>query len=344
MRNGSARHVTSRVIAGIVVAALAFGLAGCSLSSPTVSTSGVGAGGAGRSSAPQTAPMLDASKNTASGEAAIAPVPTPGGSGVDASTVAADQRLIVRNKMLRLEVTDVEGAIAKLRQMATRDGADIQNLQVATNTDEPIYRPADASTVGGGGNTPLRAYVTVRVPADKYSAFVEESAKLGKVLFQTENADDVTQQHIDLKARLVNLQAEEARLREFFKAAKTVSDMLAIEQELARVRGDIESMSAQVSYLERSAAMATVTIELAEPKPLVRPVGTDWGFLQAITDSIRAFVGVLNGIIVLTGGLLPIAIIVYLVFLIVRGAIRRHNKRVAREAAARESAAGDSGV
>ena len=47
--------------------------------------------------------------------------------------------------------------------------------------------------------------------------------------------------------------------------------MLAIERELARVRGDIESMTAQLTTMERQAAMATLTIELVEPKPIVRP-------------------------------------------------------------------------
>ena len=70
--------------------------------------------------------------------------------------------------------------------------------------------------------------------------------KLGKVLSESSADDDVTQQHVDLKARLTNAKAEEARLRTFFDQAKSVTDMLAIERELARVRGDIESMTAQL--------------------------------------------------------------------------------------------------
>jgi Flp pilus assembly protein TadB len=176
----------------------------------------------------------------------------------------------------------------------------------------------------------------IRVPATKYQAFIDEAAKLGKVLIQTENTDDVTQQHIDLKARLDNLRAQETRLREFFAKAKTVSEMLQIENELSRVRGEIESMAAQVAYLERQAAMATVTIELAEPKPLVRPGGVDWGVGTAFTSSVRAFVGTLNVLIVMLGPILAIGLFIvlpaYLIGRFVWRVVRK--RRAARTATA----------
>jgi hypothetical protein len=136
--------------------------------------------------------------------------------------------------------------------------------------------------------------VTVRVPAAAFEAFVDEVSALGTVKYQSEATEDVTQQHVDLAARLENLRAEEKRLREFFDAAKNVNEMLAIEQELSRVRGEIESLDAQVKYLERQAAMATVTIELTEPKPVVRPDGESWGFADAITNGFRGAAGVIK--------------------------------------------------
>ena len=120
------------------------------------------------------------------------------------------------------------------------------------------------------------------MPSDSYEDFIADVAKLGAITYQSEATSDVTQEHVDLSARLENLRAQEARLREFFAAAKDVKEMLAVEQELGRVRGDIESLDAQVTHLERQAAMATVSVELTEPRAVVRPEGSSWGFTEAM--------------------------------------------------------------
>jgi len=125
----------------------------------------------------------------------------------------------------------------------------------------------------------------------------------------------------------VNLQATEGRLREFFAKAKNVTEMLAIEQELTRVRGDIESMQAQISYLERQAAMSTVTIELTGPTPLVQPSGEDWGFATSVRQALRGFIGTINALIVIIGTLAPLLIILVLAYFIIRAAVRKSKAR-----------------
>ena len=110
----------------------------------------------------------------------------------------------------------------------------------------PAPQPLDGSSAQYAAPTPAARRITLRIPAEKLAAAERDIAALGRVISQTSSQDDVTQQHVDMKARLKNLQAEEARLRTFFLKAKRVSEMLAIEQELARVRGEIESMQAQI--------------------------------------------------------------------------------------------------
>ncbi len=338
-----------RYAAGTFASAIAIGLtlalAGCysaPATSSTTSSDGYGAARTSLSVAPQAAGTAEMAAGLPSG---VPSKDAGGGTGADASTIPASQKLIVRNKTMRIEVAAVSGAIEKLRAMASRDGADITQLQVATTTDQPIYRPLAEGESMPSGNAALQAFVVIRVPAAKYQAFIDEAAKLGKVLIQTETTDDVTQQHIDLKARLDNLKAEELRLREFFTKAKNVTEMLQIESELSRVRGEIESMAAQVAYLERQAAMATVTIELAEPKPLVRPAGIDWGVGAAFTSSVRAFVQTLNVLIVMLGPILALAVFVVLpAVLIARFVWRTVRKRRAAGAAAAADVVDDTPV
>jgi hypothetical protein len=335
----SARELATRSLALAVLLGALVALAGCAATvqgvDQAVSTGYGGAAGPSAGMAARSAgtPLAAPSQDAAVSESAVTIAPAPGGSGKDASQVPISDKLIVRNKTLRIEVGKVPDAVASIRALATKEGADITQLQVATSSDEPVYRPmtGNETPVDSG---PLQAYVVVRVPADRYAAFIEEAAKLGTVRYQAESTDDVTQQHIDLKARLDNLKAQELRLREFFAKAKNVSEMLQIENELSRVRGEIESLAAQVAYLERQAAMATVTIELTEPKALVRPAGIDWGVGTAFTNGVRAFVGTLNVLIVLLGPALALALFIGLpAYLIVRALVQRSKKRAATRAA-----------
>lgn len=327
------------VMAGAAVCTLALAvvLAGCApQASTTSSTGGVVTSPAGAPSAvsPGT-PSRDSATSSNSGFSADA---------VKTSGSATVQKLVIVNKTVRIETSSVDAAIARVRALAARDGGDISSLLVSTSTDQPIYpQPlAGQETATDNSSVPLKASITVRVPSAKADAFLTSVAGLGRVLFQSQSAEDVTQQHVDMTARLANMKAEEARLRQLFAKATRVSDMLAIEQELTRVQGEIESMQAQIAYLENQAALATVTIELQEPTPIGSPSGTDWGVATAFTDSIRAFVQTMNGIIVLLGPVLallvfvgvPVALVVWLVRMWFR---RRRAARAATAASGDEA-------
>ena len=113
--------------------------------------------------------------------------------------------------------------------------------------------------------------VTLRVPAEKLASVEAQVAKLGKVLTQSAVRERCHPAARRPAARLKNLQAEEVRLRSFLDKATKVSEMLEIERELSRVRGEIESMQAQIAYLEQQAALATLTLALSAPGALVQP-------------------------------------------------------------------------
>jgi len=312
--------VTVLLLAGLV-------MSGCSL----LPTNGQTAGDSGSEAiSPRLAssPPVDAggAKDQALTQEYAASVAEPvAGSesaGPDASTVPAAERLVVRTVDMRLKVDEVEATADKVRKAAEKRKGMVIDYQVSTDAGVPIYRPyVEGSALADGAA--LSGYITVRVPADQLRSFVDELSGMGKVLRQAENEQDVTQEHVDLKARLVNLQATEARLREFFGKAKNVSEMLAIEQELTRVRGDIESMQAQIAYLERQAAMSTVTIELAGPEQIVEPAGEDWGFSSALRQAVRGFVGTINVLIILLGTLAPVIVIGAIAFFAIRALVRR---------------------
>ena len=339
---------TAKAVCVAAAITLAAAISGCGLA-PTGPQESSGVSTALVAPAPETAPSATDGRSSLTGQSSSSYAGAPaadaakGGTG-NTVTAAPVQKLVVVNKTLRIETTDVDASIAKIRTLVARDGADITNLQVSTAVDQPVY-----PLVSGGSTpeqqavpqVPLQAFVTVRVPSSTYPAFLADAEKLGRVLFQSETADDVTQQHVDMRARLDNMKAEQARLRQLFAKANKVTDMLAIEQELTRVQGEIESMQAQISYLERQAAMATVTIELTEPTPIVSPSGTDWGVRAALTNAVRAFVDTLNVLIVLLGPALALVVFVGLPVLLIVWLIRRRIRR--RKAAKVAASASTSG-
>lgn len=269
-----------------------------------------------------------------------APLPSDGvaaeeaarGDSVEDKQTAESDRMVIRNKTLRLEVESTPDAVERIRALVKTHDGTIQDLQVATDTDEWLYRYDEYGYATGDGAA-LRGWVTVRVPADAFETFVDEAITLGEVRFQAEDTEDVTQQHVDLSARLANLRAEEERLRTFFDAAKDVKDMLAIESELNRVRQEIESLDAQVKFLERQAAMATVTLELTEPRPVVRPAGDDWGFGDAITSGFRGAADVLSFLIAAAIGTAPLWMLAIIALLIVRAILKARRKKYLSAAA-----------
>ncbi len=328
----SHRGFARTALVALMLAALMV-LPGCALAESIGSRSAGGDGSTGIAIAPSPPEMGAADSAAKNSQESLAYDAAPSTEaqnltavGADAAAVPSAERLVVRSMDVRLKVDDVESAAIAVRKAAEKRKGIVVDFQVSTDDGVPVYRPyAEGDALADG--TALAGYITVRVPADQLTSFSEEIAGLGKVLRQAENEQDVTQEHVDLKARLVNLQATEARLREFFDKAKNVTEMLAIEQELSRVRGDIESLQAQIAYLERQAAMSTVTIELTGPAPIVQPAGEDWGFAEALRQSLRGFVGTINILIVLAGTLAPLLIIGYLVFLVVRSLVRRRRER-----------------
>jgi hypothetical protein len=106
---------------------------------------------------------------------------------------------------------------------------------------------------------------TVRVPVPQFERFLEEVGKLGVAEQRERHADDVTEEFVDLTARLKNKQQLEARLLELVaKRADEIKDVIAVEAELARVREEIERMQGRLRYLTDRVALTTVEIRAYE--------------------------------------------------------------------------------
>jgi hypothetical protein len=114
-------------------------------------------------------------------------------------------------------------------------------------------------------NSARSLQASLRIPAAELNAAIIELKSLGRVQNETQNGEEVTQQHADLVARLKNSHETEARLQDILRnRTGKISDILAVEQEIARVRGEIEQMEAEQKSLEHRVDFATIDLKLSE--------------------------------------------------------------------------------
>jgi len=213
------------------------------------------------------------------------PTPTPAPKGAEYT----GERMVIYNAYVSLETGDIESSLAKIRGLAERYGGYVAGSSRSSYGMQAI------------------AEITIRVPKDEFHVAVQEIETYGKVLDERTTSEDVTQQYIDVKARLSNLQKQEQRLIEILSMARTVDEVLNVERELERVRGEIESLQGQINYLERSVAMSVITVSLKEPPPPFTPPGMDWG--ETFESALRGFFAVVRGLIILVVSLLPFIVI-----------------------------------
>ncbi len=217
-------------------------------------------------------------------------------------TVSLDRK-IISTASIQLEVKNVQIIFNEITNITVAQGGFISSSSVY-----------DA----GGRNN---GQVTVRVPQTNFYQTVEHIETLGTTKSKQISGQDVTEEFIDTGARLDNLKRQEARLQEILKMANTVKDVLEVEHELERVRGEIERLTGRLNYLNRSVEMSTITVNAAEPAPFT--VDGGWGIIDAVKQSVRGFIESIKGIIIFTGFILPILVYIALIILIALGIKRK---------------------
>jgi hypothetical protein len=165
------------------------------------------------------------------------------------------QRKIIHTAAVDVSVKDVDDATAKAREYVAGVNGYVAKSEV---TGTAGYRRT--------------ATLTVRVPADRYDATVGEFGKLGVVTRSASDAQDVTEEFIDVEARLRNLKAEEQALNKLLEtSAGKLEDVLKIREQVVRVRSDIERVEGRLKYLTTMTDLATVVLTLREDKEYVPP-------------------------------------------------------------------------
>jgi hypothetical protein len=215
----------------------------------------------------------------------------------------AQERMVIYNGQISLETSHIEDTLTKIRALAEGYGGYVAGSSRSSYGTQAI------------------AEITIRVPKDKFRIAVQEIETYGKLRGENTSSEDVTEQYIDLKARLDNLQKQEQRLREILTMATTVDDILKVEDELTRVQGDIESLQGQINYLQGNVEMSLISVSLTERAPPFTPPGMNWS--ETFQTAIIGLFIVLRGLIIIAVSLIPIAIIAIPAYYLYRRRKRR---------------------
>ncbi|HEV7217494.1 MAG TPA: DUF4349 domain-containing protein [Terriglobales bacterium] len=120
-------------------------------------------------------------------------------------------------------------------------------------------------TVSTPQNAPQSLQASLRIPVSELPSAVADLKTLGRVENESQSGEEVTQQHTDLVARLKNARDTEQQLRTILQERTgKVAEVLQVEEEIARVRGDIESMEAEQKTLEHRVDFGTVELQITE--------------------------------------------------------------------------------
>jgi len=216
---------------------------------------------------------------------------------IDASAqLVGEGRSVIRTAELEVRAEDVGVAARAAVGVAERSGG---------------FLAAEESEFGDDAS----ARLVLKVLPERFTASLTELGELGEIVSQRVGSDDVTEVVVDLEGRLAAVRASVERLRELLGEAGDVNQIVAVESELARREGEVESLAGQLRSLESQVDLATITVQLTVPPAAASPsVSEDIpGFLAGLRTGWVAFVNVVGGAATVVGFALPFAALAALV-------------------------------
>jgi hypothetical protein len=245
----------------------------------------------------------------ASGDAATASVaPETGGSGdaeyeadtedtgQSSDTLDVQNRQVIRTGTVALTVENFSETKRELTGVVeSRDGYVSDSTQERRGVNDDTY---------------IVGTVTYRVPAERFEETMERIEAAGTVERSSTQSRDVTDQLVDIEARLGNLRAERERLRTLYEQANDTQDVLAVQRELSETQERIERLEARQQSLQRQVAYSTITVEIREERPDPGPVEQwyDVPLVQAFLESVSGVGTTLRAIAVVAAYAAPYAI------------------------------------
>lgn len=169
-----------------------------------------------------------------------------------------DSRKLIKEISLDIETKDYDNYIESIRSNVSLNGGYIETFNESNNSKFRYFT------------------AIIRIPVGETDGFTEFASENATVKRRSESVEDVTEEFVDVEARIKVYKAEEESLLEIMKQAGNVTDLLSVKERLAEVRAQIESYTAQLKSLENKTDYSTITLTVTEVEREVKTEGY-WG-------------------------------------------------------------------
>jgi hypothetical protein len=237
----------------------------------------------------------------------------------EANTLSVESK-IIKTAHLEFQVNDIEQSKRRISHLVNAEKGYIANLEESNDRAR------------------IRASFTIRVPAAGFDVLVESILKEGIYVGNASiERKDVTEEYLDLKARMETKKALEARYRQILQQAKNVEEILKVEQALGALREEIEAKEGRIKFLDHQVEYSTIHAGAYQvlpysPPPKSAGQGFTGRLASSLTDGWSGFVDFMFDLLSIWPALI---IFCALLYLIVRWIKRLRHRGVNREDSAR---------
>lgn len=218
---------------------------------------------------------------------------------------------LIKNAYITLEIGDYKEWKPKIEKIVKAAEGYISNSQL--NVAENEYK---------------RGTINIRVPKESFEKVITEIKSLGVLRSEQIEGKDVTESYYDIKSRLENKKMTRDRFNELKKQAKTTEELLNVEKEVQTVNAEIERLTGKINFYNNRINFSTINLSFFESEEkkafwssTFKPIG------EAFGDGIRAMANVVAAIIIILIAIIPILILAYIVWKIVRYIYKKQKEK-----------------
>ena len=226
------------------------------------------------------------------------------------TSLGNEEKKIQRNANISIEVKNLDESIDKLNEIILLFNAEIIS-----------------SNKGGMDFGQPYANIRIRVLSGDLDSAINEFKKLStKIISENIYTNDVTEEFIDTEARLKIMKSTEDRFNSLLLKSETVEEIIQVEKELMRIRGDIESLEGRLNYLSKTTDTSEINLNLNEQVPIT---GESWKINDSFTSALQnlsSFAKWLADFIINVFVFIPAIIVITLIIIFLRKFIKNRKK------------------
>lgn len=200
------------------------------------------------------------------------------------STADAADRKIIRNADITIEVSSTTDAQHRVTSIAEAHGGFVVTSEAKQReSNDPAQRTLDIKLV-------------VRIPSNQFGVAFDEIKRLaGNTPEEQVKSQDVTEDFIDLEARIKTQKALEIQFLEIMRQATKIADALEVQRQIADVRTEIEQLEGRKRFLENRSSLSTINVNIRATKPVIAV--TQSGFRHSLREAVSDSVGMASDMV-----------------------------------------------